>query len=418
MSSTAPEKCAGAATGVRLALFFEGSTSENDGKEVLVSVEILYRDSDIAVVVKPAGLLSEDVGEGSLPHALSGTLGTLYPVHRLDRVVGGVMVYARHKKAAAALSLAVTENRLGKVYLAVCEGVPEAPEARLCDLLFKDSRQNKSFVVSTPRRGAREAVLSYKTEGVALFGEQRLARLCVTLETGRSHQIRVQLASRALPLVGDGKYGARVKAKAPALFAKALSFPHPKTGEVMRFEASPPDEFPWSLFAAPLEIEHKYLVKMPDLAWVASRPSCRILSMVQTYLLAPAGETHRVRRIQEGACVRYVETRKRRISALSATEEEREVTLAEYEALLLRADPTRRPIEKTRYQWPYEGHVMELDVYPFWQDRAILEIEVKSEGEGVLLPPELAVIAEVTADKRYKNVNLAKSVPNDDISGK
>lgn len=382
-----------------------------------MTVDILYQDSDIAVVVKPRGLLSEVGGEGSLPAALADTLGTLYPVHRLDRVVGGVMVYARNKKAAAVLSQAVAENRLEKGYLAVCEGVPAAPEARLCDLLFKDSRQNKSFVVSTPRRGAREAVLFYKTEGVAAFEGQPLARLRVTLETGRSHQIRVQLASRALPLVGDGKYGARVKAKGPALFAAALAFPHPKTGRVMRFEASPPDEFPWSLFDASLEIEHKYLVKMPDLAWLSSRPSCRILSMVQTYLSGAAAETHRVRRISEGACVTYVETRKRRVNDLCAVEEEKTLTREAYETLLACADPTRRPIEKTRYQWPFEGHLMELDVYPFWQDRAILEIEVKSEGEALVLPPELSVVAEVTADKRYKNVNLAKAVPNDDILG-
>jgi len=382
-----------------------------------VTVEILYQDRDIAVVVKPAGLLSEAGGEGSLPAALFEALGTLYPVHRLDRVVGGVMVYARNKRAAAALSQALAQDRFEKVYRAICEGVPAAPEARLCDLLFKDSRQNKSFVVSTPRRGAREAVLFYRTEGVALFGEQRLSCLSVTLGTGRSHQIRVQLASRALPLVGDGKYGARVKAGAPALFAAALAFPHPKTGKVMRFEASPPKEFPWSLFGVPLEIEHKYLVRMPDAAWLSSRPSCRILSMVQTYLVGAAAETHRVRRTQEGERITYVETRKRRISALSATEEERSLTPQEYEVLLRSADPTRHPIEKTRYRWPYEGHVMELDVYPFWQDRAILEIEVAREDEAVSLPPELTVVAEVTADKRYKNVNLARVVPNDDISG-
>lgn len=381
-------------------------------------MDILYQDRDIAVVVKPVGLLSEAAGEGSVPHALANTLGTLYPVHRLDRVVGGVMVYARHKKAAATLSQAVAQDRLIKVYTAVCEGVPEAPEARLCDLLFKDSRQNKSFVVDTPRRGAREAELFYQTEGQVTHENGVLTRLTVRLKTGRSHQIRVQFASRGLPLVGDGKYGARVKAKSPALFATGLSFPHPKSGKTMHFEAVPPCEFPWSLFGAPMEIEHKYLVKMPTPAVLSALPSCRILSMVQTYLQAAPGETHRVRRVQEGDAVTYFETVKRRVSALSATEQEQCITREVYEALLQSADPTRHPIEKTRYAWPYGGHVMELDVYPFWQDRAVLEVEVTSEGEAVTLPPELCVIAEVTADKRYKNVNLAKCVPNDDISGK
>lgn len=380
-------------------------------------MEILYQDKDVAVVVKPVGLLSEDVGEGSLPWALRETLGSLYPVHRLDRVVGGVMVYARHPRAASALSRAVTEGALEKEYLAVLEGLPAAPEDELVDLLFKDSRQGKSFVVKTPRRGAREARLTYRTEAHVTGEHGSLTKVRIALQTGRSHQIRVQFASRGTPLVGDGKYGARVKAAGPALFSVGLAFPHPQSGQKMRFEAPRPTGFPWQLFlASHAEIEHKYLVRMPDATTLAALPDCRVLAMVQTYLTAPEGETHRVRAVTEGDNTTYIETRKYRVSALRATEQECEITEGEYRALLREADRGRRPIEKLRYRWPFAGRVMELDVYPFWQDRAVLEIEVESEADAVLLPPCLTLIAEVTGDARYKNVNLAKSVPNDDIS--
>ena len=375
---------------------------------------MLYADDAVLVVVKPRGVLSEDAGEESLPALLKPSLGTLYPVHRLDRAVGGVMVYARNSTSAAALSRAVAAHELKKEYIAVLEGVPAAPSGELRDLLFKDSRQNKSFVVKTPRRGAREAVLTYQTAGTASFEGKTLTLVSVLLETGRSHQIRVQFSSRQTPLVGDGKYGARVKTGAPALFAKALTFSHPKTGKPMRFEAPAPTDLPWSLFEKENhEIEHKYLIAMPDLSLFSGG---RKLSITQTYLRADRGETHRVRKIIEGERVTYTETRKRRINDLHALETERTVSAAEYEQLLTLADPERAPIEKVRYLLPHGERTLEIDVYPFWQDRAILEIEVASEAETIEIPPFIRVLSEVTGDKRYKNVNLAKNVPNDDIS--
>ena len=380
-------------------------------------MEVLYVDDAVLVVVKPRGVLSQEAGDGSLPSLLKPLYGTLYPVHRLDRAVGGVMVYARQRSAAAALSRAVAAHELKKEYLAVLEGVPAAPSGELRDLLFKDSKQNKSFVVKTPRRGAREAVLSYQTANTASVAEKPLTLVSILLETGRSHQIRVQFSSRKAPLVGDGKYGARVKAIAPALFAVGLSFPHPKTGKTMHFSAPAPTEFPWSLFAPEKhEIEHKYLIAMPDIVALLKMPHCRKLSIVQTYLLAAAGETHRVRKITEGEAVTYTETRKRRLNDLHAMETEQEMGAAEYKARLALADPTRTPIEKVRYCLPHGAHTLEIDVYPFWQDRAVLEIEVASEAQTVTLPPFVRVLLEVTGDKRYKNVNLAKNVPNDDIS--
>ena len=375
---------------------------------------ILYEDADILVVVKPVGLLSEDAAEGSLPRALASTYGRLFPVHRLDRVVGGVMVYARHSRAAAALSLAVSENRLVKRYVAVLEGVPAKTEGILTDLLFKDARQGKSFVVKTPRRGAREAELAYTVTGTAIHGTHTLTRVDITLKTGRSHQIRVQFSSRGTPLVGDGKYGARVKAPSPALFAACLTLPHPTDGRVLTFAAKP-QGFPFDQFP-PTETERKYLIKMPDTEALAKMPDCRILAMEQTYLTAAQGETHRVRLVREGEGVTYIETRKARVNALTAVEHEHEITAAQYEELLKRADATRHTVVKTRYCLPVGARVAEIDVYPFWQDRAVLELELAHEAETVLLPPFVQVIREVTADFRYKNVNLAKFVPNDEIS--
>ena len=164
---------------------------------------------------------------------------------------------------------------------------------------------------------------------------------------------------------------------------------------------------------APLEIERKFLIRMPVLSALEAQPGVRIKQILQTYLSTVPGITARVRCVREGTAIDYIYTEKRRLSALTAVEEECAVPAEEYELLLQKADQARRPIEKTRYVIPYEGHDMEIDVYPFWQDRAILEIELKSEDEAFLLPPYLHVLAEVSGDKRYKNVNLARELPSD-----
>ena len=379
-------------------------------------MEILFADKDILVAVKPRGVLSEDAGEGSLPFLLREAYGTLFPVHRLDRVVGGVMVYARNKAAAASLCRAVTDGGLSKEYHAVVEGVPEAPDGIFRDLLFKDARQNKSFVVKTPRKGAREASLAYRVLQTVTEGEKTYSLVAVKLHTGRSHQIRVQFASRGTPLVGDGKYGARTKASTPALFSTGLGFTHPKNGEPLSFAAPTPTDFPWSLFLAPQwEIERKFLIAYPDVEKIKAVEGCRRLAMTQTYLVAENGETRRVRAVREGAEERCYFTQKKRVTALRCVEDERQISRAELAALLAEADPARQAIEKVRYAIPYAGHTLEVDLYPFWQDRAVLEVELASEGEAFLLPDFLKVIREVTDDKRYKNVNLAKSIPFDDI---
>lgn len=160
-----------------------------------------------------------------------------------------------------------------------------------------------------------------------------------------------------------------------------------------------------------LEIERKYLIAYPDGEALAA---ARRVEIVQTYLLSESGETHRVRSWQSGGEVRYFETVKRRVNALTCHEDEREVSEAQYLALLDRRDPARQPIEKTRYRLPFAGHVVEIDVYPFWRDRAILEVELSSEDETVALPDFVRVIREVTDDPRYKNAALAKQIPKDE----
>lgn len=191
-------------------------------------MEILYSDPGIVVCIKPVGLDAEHEVPQALADALSGDI---FPLHRLDKNVGGVMVYARTKKAAAELSRLIADNRLVKEYVALVHGQP--PETGDWeDLLFKDSRRNKVFVVKGQRAGVKAARLEYT---LLRGGETSLVR--VRLHTGRSHQIRVQFASRGFPLVGDHKYGARDKETAPRLFSCCLRFPY--NGEDRAFAAFP-----------------------------------------------------------------------------------------------------------------------------------------------------------------------------------
>ena len=191
-------------------------------------MDILYSDKHIAVLIKPVGLDSE----AEVPAALKEQLGgEVFPIHRLDKNVGGVMVYARTKQAAAALSKAVQEGTMVKEYVAMDHGTP--PETGdWTDLLFKDSSKNKVFVVKKERNGVKKARLEFKTLSA---GEDSLVR--IRLYTGRSHQIRVQFSSRGFPLVGDHKYGSRDEKTAPMLFSCCITFPW--KGEEKRFEALP-----------------------------------------------------------------------------------------------------------------------------------------------------------------------------------
>ena len=213
-------------------------------------MRILYQDAWVAVAVKPPDVLSEPDGKGGgMPELLSAQLGgEIYTVHRLDRAVGGVMLFSRDKTVTGKLTAAVAARAVEKEYLAVLTGVPEEPAGVLEDQLFRDAKKNKSYVVSRPRKGVRDARLSYETVRTVPDGDGALTLVRVRLETGRTHQIRVQFASRGLPLLGDGRYGSRDRRCGVALFSHAIGFVHPVTGEKLRFRAEP-EGWPWSLFA-------------------------------------------------------------------------------------------------------------------------------------------------------------------------
>lgn len=191
-------------------------------------MKLNYFDNDIAVCIKPVGLDSEK----QVPYLLKQELsGDFFPVHRLDLNVSGVMVYARNKSAAAALSKAIQENTMIKEYVAMVHGTP-AESGVLEDLLFKDSRKNKVFVVQRIRHGVKKAKLEFTR---LTKGEASLVH--IRLHTGRSHQIRVQFSSRGYPLVGDHKYGSKSEVKEPMLYSYRITFPY--KGKMYSFKSLP-----------------------------------------------------------------------------------------------------------------------------------------------------------------------------------
>ena len=191
-------------------------------------MNILYSDNNIIVCIKPVGIDSEK----QLPELLKTQLGgDIYTVHRLDLNVGGVMVYARKKQSAAQLSKIIQDGLMVKEYLATVHGVP--PESGDWeDLLFKDSRKNKVFVVKRMRNGVKKARLEFTR-----LSDGEYSKVHIRLHTGRSHQIRVQFASRGYPLVGDHKYGSKAKKTSPMLFSCKITFPY--QGKTVSFEATP-----------------------------------------------------------------------------------------------------------------------------------------------------------------------------------
>lgn len=220
-------------------------------------IRILYCDRQVVVCHKPTGVLSEGNGKDALPVLLSRQLAErgekhteLYPVHRLDRETEGVTVLARTAEAAAALSRAFAEHRTEKEYWAVVCGKPSEERGRLEDLLFYDRTRGKSFVVQRERKGVRAASLEYATVEYA----EPYALVQVVLHTGRTHQIRVQFASRGLPLYGDRRYGAPPADSPLLLCAHRLAFPHPTTHRQMEFCTCPTDPF-WQRFSTVSSID-------------------------------------------------------------------------------------------------------------------------------------------------------------------
>ncbi len=209
-------------------------------------IDIQYIDERIIVCIKPSGVLSTDE-EGGLPQLLQEQLGLEHrprTVHRLDRVVSGLMVLARGAKSASILSEQVMGHSFGKEYLAVIHGSPSEPHGTFTDLLGRDKARKMTYVADGPGKGIQEAVLDYEVLGKA----NDMSLVHITLHTGRTHQIRVQFSSRGMPLVGERKYSTLEDPCSIALWSHRLKFEHPFTKETMEFQADPPAQWPWALF--------------------------------------------------------------------------------------------------------------------------------------------------------------------------
>ena len=214
------------------------------------TIKILYQDAALAVAVKPAGILSQPdrTGEDSMISLLTAQLGKeVFPIHRLDRAVGGVMVFAMSKAAAGKLSGMMGTDAFEKEYMAVIHGAPNEEKGELLDFLYHDARKNFTTVVPKTQKDAKEARLAYTLLGRDMEKEFSLVR--VRLYTGRTHQIRVQFASREMSIAGDGKYGARDR-MGLALWSYRLSFRHPIRKKQMSFTALPDQSIePWDRFS-------------------------------------------------------------------------------------------------------------------------------------------------------------------------
>lgn len=191
-------------------------------------MQIIHHDKDLVIIVKPVGLDAEHDIPNKIKEVLGGEVFTL---HRLDLNVGGIMVYARNKQTAATLSRTIENHEMIKEYVAMVHGTPDE-SGILEDLLFKDSHKNKVFVVKRERKGVKKAKLEYQR---LTSGETSLVH--IRLHTGRSHQIRVQFASRNFPLVGDHKYGSKDNVKLPMLYSCKITFPF--KGQTLTFESYP-----------------------------------------------------------------------------------------------------------------------------------------------------------------------------------
>lgn len=211
-------------------------------------MKILYEDKDIVVCIKPAGILSTDE-PGGLPDCLRDHFGLpkgdFRTVHRLDRVVSGVMVVARNAKSASELSRQVREGDFHKEYLAVIHGCPDERKGRMCDLLGRDKARRMTYIADAPGKDIQKAVLDYEV----LATENNFSLVKIQLLTGRTHQIRVQFSGRGMPLAGERKYAVLDDDFPIALWSHRISFVHPTLGTKMEFDKNPSNEIPWLYFA-------------------------------------------------------------------------------------------------------------------------------------------------------------------------
>lgn len=209
-------------------------------------MELIYKDADIVVCVKPPRVLSTDE-PGGVPELVRQALGEekadVRTVHRLDRVVSGLMVLARNAPAASELSRQIRQGEFEKAYLAVVHGCPQPLEGTMTDLLWRSKPERKTYIVTQPGKDVQQAILHYRV----ICQTENLSRVFIQLETGRTHQIRAQFSGRQLPLVGDRKYSLLNDECEIALWSHQLTFTHPTSGKEMSFRLEPPQVYPWSV---------------------------------------------------------------------------------------------------------------------------------------------------------------------------
>ncbi len=215
-------------------------------------VEIVYDDAHICVACKPQGIDSEH----SLINTLSKQLGCyIYPVHRLDKDAGGLILLAKTKQSASKLSDSIQRGELEKQYLAVVIGSPINSTDTFEDYLYHDRQRNKSYAVKSSRKGVKLARLEYVSVGSCAFDGTAISLVKIRLFTGRTHQIRVQFASRGFPLLGDVKYGGKKDGIKLSLWSYLIGFRHPTNGQMLEFKLLPSDQFPWNAFNTNLRLK-------------------------------------------------------------------------------------------------------------------------------------------------------------------
>ena len=219
-------------------------------------IKVLFQDKFIVVCEKPVNILSElqSNTHRTMPEILKKMTGAyqIDTIHRLDKMVGGTMVYSKSRAATKVLSSMVRDRKIIKEYLAIVHGKPEEPQGEMVDILFKDSAKNKSFVVKSLRKGAKDAKLEYTTLQTVNTEKGEMSLVKIRLHTGRTHQIRVQFSHRKMPLVGDGKYGSHENGCFIALWSHHLEFKHPtRKMTVSEYSLPPKNQFPWKLFKLP-----------------------------------------------------------------------------------------------------------------------------------------------------------------------
>ena len=215
-----------------------------------MSLPLLFKDDSLVVCLKPVGISSESPGLPDLIREQEGY--PVLPVHRLDQTTGGVCVLARSSSVCTEMQRLFQLDQVIKEYLAVVSGTPDTDSGLFYDLLYHDQRTNKTFVVDKMRKGVKDASCEWSVLETVDSPDGRISLVRIRLHSGRTHQIRIQFASRKMPLVGDRRYGSRIRASVPALWSARICFPHPLSDQTIDVSSRPPDGFPWSCFSVNL----------------------------------------------------------------------------------------------------------------------------------------------------------------------